>query len=34
MDEEQLKKAYTEREMEPATTDESWKPSNTEGLLA
>jgi Fe-S oxidoreductase len=32
MDEEQLKKAYTEREMEPAMSDESWKPSKTEGL--
>lgn len=33
MDEEQLKKVYVEREMEPAMSDESWEPSNTEGLL-
>jgi hypothetical protein len=33
MDEEQLKKVYVDREMEPAMSDESWKPSNTEGLL-
>ena len=33
MDEEQLKKAYTERDMEPPMADESWKPSNTTGLL-
>jgi len=33
MDAEQLKTAYTEREMEPAMADETWKPSNTDGLL-
>jgi Fe-S oxidoreductase len=33
MDDEQLKKAYTERDMEPPMADESWRPSNTEGLL-
>ena len=33
MDDEQLKTAYTEREMEPPMADESWKPSNTDGLL-
>jgi Na+-translocating ferredoxin:NAD+ oxidoreductase RnfC subunit len=34
MDPEQLKETYTAREMEPAMADESWTPSNTEGLLA
>ena len=33
MDEEQLKAAYTGREMEPPMADETWKPSNTTGLL-
>jgi len=33
MDTEQLKTAYTAREMEPAMSEESWKPENTEGLL-
>jgi len=34
MDAETLKKAYTDREMEPAMSDENWRPSNTDGLLA
>jgi len=33
MDAEQLKTAYTEREMEPPMADESWRPANTAGLL-
>jgi Fe-S oxidoreductase len=33
LDQEQLTRTYTEREMEPASIDESWKPSNTDGLL-
>ena len=32
LDTEQLKKLYTEREMEPAMTDEAWKPSSSVGL--
>jgi Fe-S oxidoreductase len=32
LDSEQLKKLYTEREMEPAMTDESWKPASSAGL--
>jgi len=30
--EDELKKIYTEREMEPAMSDESWKPASTVGL--
>lgn len=33
MGEDELKRTYVEREMEPAMSDESWKPSNIEGLL-
>jgi succinate dehydrogenase/fumarate reductase-like Fe-S protein len=33
MDVEQLKQAYTAREMEPAMSDETWTPSNRDGLL-
>jgi formate hydrogenlyase subunit 6/NADH:ubiquinone oxidoreductase subunit I len=32
LDEEELKKLYTEREMEPAMADEGWKPESTAGL--
>lgn len=32
LDQEQLKKLYTEREMEPAMTDETWKPKFSVGL--
>ena len=32
MGEDELKKIYTEREMEPAMADESWKPESTVGL--
>lgn len=32
LDSEQLKKLYTEREMEPAMTDETWKPKSSVGL--
>jgi len=32
MDLEALKKTYTEREMEPAMTDEGWRPSSSHGL--
>ena len=31
---EELKAAYTGREMEPAMAEESWTPSNREGLVA
>lgn len=31
-DEETLKRIYTEREKEPAMTDESWRPESNEGL--
>ena len=34
MDKEALTTAYTSREMEPAMSDEGWKPENTTGLLA
>jgi ferredoxin len=30
--EDELKKIYTEREMEPAMSDESWKPESSAGL--
>jgi hypothetical protein len=30
--EDELKKIYSEREMEPAMSDESWKPSSSVGL--
>jgi L-lactate utilization protein LutB len=30
---DQLREAYTSRELEPAMTDEQWTPSNREGLL-
>jgi formate hydrogenlyase subunit 6/NADH:ubiquinone oxidoreductase subunit I len=30
--EDELKKIYTEREMEPAMADESWKPESSVGL--
>ena len=33
MDEEKLKEVYTAREMEPPMADESWQPSNREGLV-
>jgi formate hydrogenlyase subunit 6/NADH:ubiquinone oxidoreductase subunit I len=33
MDIEELKKAYTEREMEPHMADESWRPSDGFALL-
>ena len=33
MDTEALKQAYTQREMEPAMSDEKWTPTNREGLL-
>ncbi|HSO21819.1 MAG TPA: 4Fe-4S dicluster domain-containing protein [Chondromyces sp.] len=32
LDQEALKKLYTEREMEPAMTDEAWKPTSSVGL--
>ena len=32
LDQEALKKLYTEREMEPAMADESWKPASSLGL--
>lgn len=32
MDPEQLKKLYVERQMEPAMSDESWKPDSNQGL--
>jgi ferredoxin len=32
LDQDQLKKLYTEREMEPAMTDETWKPKSSVGL--
>lgn len=32
MDEEQLKKLYTEREQEPHQAEEHWKPKSAEGL--
>jgi len=32
MDEEKLRKTYQEREMEPATTQEDWKPEDTSHL--
>jgi formate hydrogenlyase subunit 6/NADH:ubiquinone oxidoreductase subunit I len=32
LDQEALKKLYTEREMEPAMADESWKPASSVGL--
>jgi Fe-S oxidoreductase len=32
LDQEQLKKLYTEREMEPAMPDENWKPASSVGL--
>ena len=31
---DELKEAYTKREMEPAMAEESWTPSNREGLVA
>ena len=34
LDREELTEAYTKREMEPAMSEEGWKPSNREGLLA
>jgi Fe-S oxidoreductase len=34
MDEEQLKEAYTSREMEPAMSDESWQPEDRTGLVS
>ena len=30
--EDELKKIYTEREMEPAMSDEGWKPAASVGL--
>jgi formate hydrogenlyase subunit 6/NADH:ubiquinone oxidoreductase subunit I len=30
---DELKKIYTEREMEPAMSDESWRPTSTVGLV-
>ena len=33
MNVEELKQAYTQREMEPAMSDEKWTPTNREGLL-
>jgi formate hydrogenlyase subunit 6/NADH:ubiquinone oxidoreductase subunit I len=33
MDEEKLKEVYSNREMEPPMADESWQPSNREGLI-
>ena len=33
MDEAKLKEVYTNREMEPPMADESWQPSNREGLV-
>ena len=33
MDIEELKKVYTEREMEPHMADESWRPADSFGLL-
>jgi succinate dehydrogenase/fumarate reductase-like Fe-S protein len=33
MDHEQLKAAYTERELEPAMSPEDWNPTNRDGLL-
>jgi ferredoxin len=32
LDKDALKKLYTEREMEPAMTDDSWKPKSSVGL--
>jgi len=32
LSEDDLKKLYTEREMEPAMADEDWRPSSTTGL--
>ena len=29
---EELKKLYTERQMEPAMSDEGWKPESSVGL--
>jgi hypothetical protein len=34
MGEEELKKAYTSREMEPAMSDESWQPEDRTGLVS
>ncbi len=34
MDPDELRKVYTERQMEPAMADESWRPSATDGLSA
>jgi Fe-S oxidoreductase len=34
MSEEELKKAYTSREMEPAMSDESWQPEDRTGLVS
>ena len=33
MSADQLREAYTKREMEPVMSDEGWKPSDTTGLL-
>ena len=32
MGEDELKKVYTEREMEPAMADEDWEPASSHGL--
>jgi hypothetical protein len=34
MNEDELKKAYTEREMEPHMTEEDWRPQDSYALMA